>query len=213
VLAPHAGGREDWQILLELATGIARRGGLRARLHRMQAALLRRLTPRRLIALALRFGPHGARLHPFRKALSLRELERASRTIDLGPLQPGRLPRRLFTKGKKILLAPEPMLADPQRVDAPGSQTGSQRSYAPDMTDNTARRRGRGEDAIYFDAAKNRRHTFVSLMPADGVPIEEIARLAGHNRTATTELIYRHELRPVITTGAEVMDRILNLRS
>jgi hypothetical protein len=29
-------------------------------------------------------------------------------------------------------------------------------------------------------------------------------------RTATTELIYRHELRSVITTGAEVMDRILN---
>ena len=54
------------------------------------------------------------------------------------------------------------------------------------------------------------RHTFVSLMSADGVPIEEIARLAGHNRTATTELVYRHELRPVITTGAEVMDRILN---
>ena len=24
------------------------------------------------------------------------------------------------------------------------------------MTDNTARRRGHGEDAIYFDAAKNR---------------------------------------------------------
>jgi integrase len=54
------------------------------------------------------------------------------------------------------------------------------------------------------------RHTFVSLMSADGVPIEEIARLAGHNRTATTELVYRHELRPVITTGAEVMDRILS---
>ncbi len=54
------------------------------------------------------------------------------------------------------------------------------------------------------------RHTFVSLMSADGVPVEEIARLAGHNRTATTEMVYRHELRPVITTGAEVMDRILN---
>jgi integrase len=61
-------------------------------------------------------------------------------------------------------------------------------------------------------APRDLRHTFVSLMSADGVPIEEIARLAGHNRTATTELVYRHELRPVITTGAEVMDRILNLR-
>ena len=62
-------------------------------------------------------------------------------------------------------------------------------------------------------APRDLRHTFVSLMSADGVPIEEIARLAGHNRTAITELVYRHELRPVITTGAEVMDRILNLRS
>jgi anaerobic selenocysteine-containing dehydrogenase len=83
----------------------------------MQAAFLRRLTPRRILALALRFGPYGARLHPFRKGLSLRELERAGRTVDLGPLQPGLLPRRLFTKGKKILLAPAPMLTDLERVD------------------------------------------------------------------------------------------------
>ena len=62
-------------------------------------------------------------------------------------------------------------------------------------------------------APRDLRHTFVSLMSADGVPIEEIARLAGHNRTATTELVYRHELRPVITTGAEVMDRILARRT
>jgi integrase len=60
-------------------------------------------------------------------------------------------------------------------------------------------------------APRDLRHTFVSLMSAGGVPVEEIARLAGHNRTATTELVYRHELRPVITTGAEVMDRILNM--
>jgi integrase len=42
-------------------------------------------------------------------------------------------------------------------------------------------------------APRDLRHTFVSLMLADGVPIEEIARLAGHNRTATIELVYRHE--------------------
>ena len=62
-------------------------------------------------------------------------------------------------------------------------------------------------------APRDLRHTFVSLMSADGVPIEEIARLAGHNRTSTTELVYRHELRPVITTGAEAMDRILARRA
>jgi hypothetical protein len=41
-----------------------------------------------------------------------------------------------------------------------------------------------------------------------GVSIEEIARLAGHASTRTTEVVYRRELRPVITTGAEIMDEI-----
>ncbi len=52
------------------------------------------------------------------------------------------------------------------------------------------------------------RHTFVSLMSEGGVPIEEIARLAGHATTRTTEIVYRKELRPVITTGAEVTAKI-----
>jgi hypothetical protein len=41
-----------------------------------------------------------------------------------------------------------------------------------------------------------------------GVPVEEIARLAGHTSTRTTEIVYRRELRPVLTTGAEIMDTI-----
>jgi integrase len=45
------------------------------------------------------------------------------------------------------------------------------------------------------------RTSFVSLMSHRGVSIEEIARLAGHASTRTTELVYRRELRPVITTG------------
>jgi integrase len=48
----------------------------------------------------------------------------------------------------------------------------------------------------------------VSIMSADGVPVEEIARVTGHKQTSTTELVYRRELRPVITTGAEVMDKV-----
>ncbi len=55
------------------------------------------------------------------------------------------------------------------------------------------------------------RHTFVSIMSATGVPVEEIARLTGHQQTSTTELVYRRELRPVIATGAEIMDRIFSL--
>jgi integrase len=55
---------------------------------------------------------------------------------------------------------------------------------------------------------KELRTSFVSLMSHNGVPVEEIARLAGHSSSRTTETIYRRELRPVITTGAEVMDEI-----
>jgi integrase len=52
------------------------------------------------------------------------------------------------------------------------------------------------------------RTTFVSLLSHQGVAIEEIARLVGHATTRTTEIVYRRELRPVITTGAEIMDQL-----
>jgi integrase len=57
------------------------------------------------------------------------------------------------------------------------------------------------------------RHSFVSLMSSSGVPVEEIARLAGHANTRTTEVVYRRELRPVLTTGAEAMDRLFSSSS
>ncbi len=55
------------------------------------------------------------------------------------------------------------------------------------------------------------RHSFVSLMSNSGVPVEEIARLAGHSSSRTTEVVYRRELRPVLTTGAEAMDRLFKV--
>ena len=63
---------------------------------------------------------------------------------------------------------------------------------------------GPGEDR----APREMRHTFVSVMSASGVPVESIALLAGHDRTATTESVYRREIRPALTQGAEVMDEI-----
>jgi hypothetical protein len=47
------------------------------------------------------------------------------------------------------------------------------------------------------------RTSFVSLVSHQGVSIEEIARLVGHATTRTTEIVYRRELRSVITTGVE----------
>lgn len=52
------------------------------------------------------------------------------------------------------------------------------------------------------------RHSFVSLLSDAGVPIEQISRLVGHSGTTTTETVYRKQIRPVITDGAEVMDRL-----
>lgn len=47
------------------------------------------------------------------------------------------------------------------------------------------------------------------LMSAGGAPVEAIARLVGHSSTATTEGVYRKELRTVITEGAEVVTALL----
>lgn len=52
------------------------------------------------------------------------------------------------------------------------------------------------------------RHTFVSLMAYAGVREELIADLVGHQRTSTTRTVYRHQLRPVITAGAEALDAL-----
>ncbi|GAB3979234.1 site-specific integrase [Actinoallomurus acanthiterrae] len=54
------------------------------------------------------------------------------------------------------------------------------------------------------------RHSFVSIMSDNGVPIETIADLVGHAGTAVTEKVYRHQLKPVITKGAETMNTIFS---
>jgi integrase len=58
-----------------------------------------------------------------------------------------------------------------------------------------------------MDAARAR-HTFVSLLSANDVNLEDIARLVGHSGTSVAERIYRHKIRPSLTQGAEVMDHL-----
>lgn len=52
------------------------------------------------------------------------------------------------------------------------------------------------------------RHSFVSLLSDDGMPIEQISRLVGHSGTSVTELVYRKQIRPVVEDGAVTMDRL-----
>jgi integrase len=55
------------------------------------------------------------------------------------------------------------------------------------------------------------RHSFVSLLSDGGVSLKDIADLCGHSGTSVTEKVYRHQLRPVLLTGAEAMNRIFDI--
>ena len=65
---------------------------------------------------------------------------------------------------------------------------------------------GMGEDWT----PRELRHSFVSILSASGTRIEDISDLMGHSGTSVTETVYRHEIRPALTTGATAMDKILS---
>jgi integrase len=52
------------------------------------------------------------------------------------------------------------------------------------------------------------RHTAVSIMTSNGVPIQEITDTVGHKSTHVTETVYRHVIAPAILGGAAVMDDV-----
>jgi len=54
------------------------------------------------------------------------------------------------------------------------------------------------------------RHTAVSIMSHNGVPIQDISDTVGHKSTHVTETVYRHVIVPAIRGGATVMDRVFN---
>ena len=53
------------------------------------------------------------------------------------------------------------------------------------------------------------RHTAVSIMSSNGVPLQEISDTVGHKSTHVTETVYRHVIVPAIRGGASVMDAVL----
>jgi integrase len=57
------------------------------------------------------------------------------------------------------------------------------------------------------------RHSFVSILSDNGVTIEQIADLVGHRTTIVTQKVYRHQLKPVIRTGATAMNTIFNSKN
>lgn len=100
--------RHDWEIVAHLAARtIVPRPARRAFL----AAALR--GPEPIVDLALRAGPHGARRG--RRGLTLERVRAHPHGMDLGPLEP-RLPERLFTPGKRILLASSLLIEEAHRL-------------------------------------------------------------------------------------------------
>jgi len=58
--------------------------------------------------------------------------------------------------------------------------------------------------------AHEARHTAVSIMSSNGVPIQEISDTVGHKSTHVTETVYRHVIVPAIRGGASIMDSVFN---
>lgn len=55
------------------------------------------------------------------------------------------------------------------------------------------------------------RHSFVSMLSDMGLEVDKIALLVGHTGgSKVTELVYRHQLRPVVQTGALAFDQRFN---
>jgi integrase len=52
------------------------------------------------------------------------------------------------------------------------------------------------------------RHTAVSIMSNNGVPIQDISDTVGHKSTHVTETVYRKVIVPAIRGGATVMDDV-----
>ncbi|MFS8067604.1 MAG: molybdopterin oxidoreductase family protein [Byssovorax sp.] len=108
---PAEDARHDWEIFLELSSRLGKPGPTAPLVASAKRAVLRRITPERLLDVALRTGPYGIR----RGGLSLARLKEEVHGIDLGPLLPC-LPERLFTPGKRIDIAPELFVRDLDRA-------------------------------------------------------------------------------------------------
>ena len=81
------------------------------------AALAPRRGPERMLDWMLRSGPYGDHFGANPEGLTLERLEAEPHGIDLGPLEP-RIPEVLRTPSGKIELAPEPIVADVDRLTA-----------------------------------------------------------------------------------------------
>lgn len=150
-----AHAKHDWEIFLELASRLEKRP-LNAP-GRVMRTLGKQATPKRLIRLALKAGPHSVRM---------KDLVTSPEGVDLGPLTP-QLPERLFTQDGRIHLAPPLYLGDFARleasVDAPAPELvliGRRQLRSNNSWMHNCRRLAKGKDRctvlMHSDDAKAR---------------------------------------------------------
>jgi anaerobic selenocysteine-containing dehydrogenase len=108
LFAPPAGALHDWEIYLKLCAELVDEGAAGGLARRLVLRAGKTLTPRRIVDLLLRLGPHP---------LTVAKLERAPHGVDLGALEP-RLATLLATESGDVELAPAPLLADLPRLEA-----------------------------------------------------------------------------------------------
>jgi anaerobic selenocysteine-containing dehydrogenase len=116
---PAAPGYTDWDIMCEVLGRLfvkRTRNPFKKLFGKVVSGIVRKwVTPELMLDLGLRFGPYGAGLNPFKEGLSLKKLKQHPHGIHLGEHKRS-LPERLFTKDKKIHLAPEVIVADVSRL-------------------------------------------------------------------------------------------------
>ena len=101
--------RHDWEIYREVTLRLMKRLNRKPPWKKRLATRARLMvSPTFLVAQLLRTGRSG---------VTISQLRKNPAGVDLGPLQAGRLPERLFTKSKRIDAAPELVLADLARLD------------------------------------------------------------------------------------------------
>lgn len=127
-LEPAPDAKHDHEILLEIASRLGR-GPLTAPLARALRLVGKVVDPMTVVAAAILAGPYGLRRG--RRALTLAKLKKLEHGVDLGPLEPGRLPNALWTKGKRIDLAPRVLMdavAEAERLLDPERATAADRT-------------------------------------------------------------------------------------
>ncbi len=105
--------RYDWQIMGELQRRLFNGNFF----QRIKSNLTSRIHPKTKLDLALKTGPYGIWGGRFlqKDGLSLKRLEKNERGVELSPLTPV-LPKRLFTRNKRIELMPELFVKEMERV-------------------------------------------------------------------------------------------------